>query len=296
MNEFRSLLFAPGSQRRMMAKAMESDADALVFDLEDAVAASALDDARRAVAEMLREPGGPPRFVRVNHPSTGRMEADLAATVGPHLYGVMLPKAETADEIRHLDALLAREERRVGRPAGSIVLLPLVESCRGIHFCYDMATASARIPGMVFSSGEQGDFMADVDGVWTPDGQAMMYARGRLVCETRAAGHSWPVDGVWMNLDDDAGLRRECELARSLGFQAKMAIHPKQVATINDIFTPSAEDVEHSRRLVTAFRESEAAGVGAFRYEGMLVDKANIVRAERILKRSDALAASDRCR
>jgi citrate lyase subunit beta/citryl-CoA lyase len=276
-----------------MEKARRSAADALIFDLEDAVAPQRRQEARKHVAALLTEAGGPPVFVRVNHPSTGEMEADLDAVVSANLYGVVLPKAETREEVERLDRALGQREKQIGREIGSIAVLPLVESCRGIHFTYDMATASPRVLGMVFSSGEAGDFMADLEGVWTQDGQAMFYARSKLVCETRAAGLSWPIDGVVMNLSDESILRSECELARRLGFQAKMAIHPKQLPLINEIFTPSAAEVEYSQRLVDAFREARDAGTGAFSYQGMMIDKANIARAERTLARARAVSGAD---
>lgn len=291
MSIFRSLLFAPGSAPDKMEKATRSAADAVIFDLEDAVAPQERVQARKNVAALLAQPGGPAAFVRVNHPSTGEMEADLDAAVTTELYGVILPKAETREEVERLDRALAERERQVGREVGSTVVLPLVESCRGIHFSYDMATASRRVVGLAFSSGEAGDFMADLEGVWTPDGQAMFYARSKLVCETRAAGLSWPVDGVVMNLADEATLRGECELARRLGFQAKLAIHPKQLPVINEIFTPTAAEIDYSQRVVDAFREAQAAGTGAFVYEGMMIDKANIARAQRTLARAKAVSA-----
>jgi citrate lyase subunit beta/citryl-CoA lyase len=277
----------------MMEKARSSAADALIFDLEDAVAPQRRDEARREVTASLGESGGPPVLVRVNHPSTGEMDADLDAAVTANLCGIMLPKAETPDEVLRLDRALEVREKRIGREVGSIKILPLVESCRGIHFTYEMAIASPRVMGMVFSSGEAGDFMADLEGVWTPDGQAMFYARSKLVCETRAAGLTWPVDGVVMNLSDETILRGECEIARRLGFQAKIAIHPKQLAVINEIFTPSAEDLEYCRQVIAAFREARSAGVGASVYQGMMIDQANVARAERMLARAGEASSSN---
>lgn len=286
MIALRSLLFSPGSSRAMLEKAKRSGADALIFDLEDAVSASRLGEARANVAAALAGPDLPPVFVRVNHPSTGEMDADLDAAVAASCYGVVLPKAETADEIVRLDAALSRREEQRGLRRGAIVVLPLIESGRGLHFAYEIATASARVVGLAFSSGEAGDFMADIEGRWTPDGLAMLYPRSKTVCDTRAAGLTWPVDGVVMNLADDDALERECRLARTLGFQAKMAIHPGQLATIHRIFSPSPDEVTYSLGLIAAYHEAAAGGQGAFRYQGMMVDKANIVGAQRTLARA----------
>lgn len=132
--------------------------------------------------------------------------------------------------------------------------------------------------------------MVDLGGRWTPGGEAFLYPRSKLVCDARAAGIGWPLDGVFMNLRDDEALRRECRLARALGYTGKMAIHPRQIPVIHETFTPSEMEVEYSRGLVAAFREAEAGGQGAVQFRGMMVDYANVKRAERILALTDFLS------
>jgi citrate lyase subunit beta / citryl-CoA lyase len=299
MAVIRSLLFAPGSRPDMMAKAKRSGADSLIFDLEDAVAPSARDAAREAVAAALDDtapddgpdaldddaPATPPVFVRVNHPSTGELEADLDAVVGAGPFGIVLPKTETAAEVATLDTAIGHRDQRAGHAPGSIVILPLVESCLGLRFAYEIARASPRVVGLAFSSGEEGDFMADLDGQWTPGGEAMLYPRSKLICDARASGLDWPVDGVFMQIDDEAALVEECRLARRLGFAAKMAIHPRQLAAIHAAFTPTAEEIADARGLLAAFEDAQASGSAAFRYQGLMVDKANVRRAEQVLAR-----------
>lgn len=286
MIAFRSMLFSPGSRADMMDKAKRSGADSLIFDLEDAVAEGERVTARSAVTAALSTGASPPTFVRVNHPSTGQMEHDLDAVVSGRPFGVVLAKAEQCSDVVALDEALTARESHAGQQVGSIAILPLVESCRGLRTSYDMATVSSRIVGMAFSSGEDGDFMADLDGQWTRGGEAMLYPRSKLVCETRAAGLSWSVDGVFMNLDDDDALLEECRLARRLGFTAKMAIHPRQLAAIHEVFTPTADEVARSEDLLAAFEDAEEAGTGAFRHRGMMVDKANVRRARQVLARA----------
>jgi citrate lyase subunit beta/citryl-CoA lyase len=287
----RSLLFAPGSNPRMLSKACGSVADAVILDLEDAVAPSARADARSAVAAVIDENSGRPGiFVRVNHPSTGLMEADLDITVRPGLFGVVLPKTDSPSDVARLDESLAEREARAHLPVGSIAILPLVESCRGLHDGYEIARQSPRIVGMAFSSGEAGDFMSDLGGQWTQDGVAMLYPRSKLVCDTRAAGLSWPVDGVVMNLADVSVLESECRLARRLGYQAKMAIHPKQLDVIHAVFTPTADEIEAGLAVVRAHEAAQAKGTGAFSLGGMMVDQANVERAKRILARAEAIS------
>lgn len=288
----RSLLFVPGSNPRMLRKARSSGADSLIIDLEDAVAPGARDAARAAVAAALDDDGdGPPTFVRVNHPSTGLMETDLDAAVCPNLFGVVLPKADSPEDVAVLDAALTEREERAGAQMGSVVILPLVESCQGLRVAYEIARHSPRVVGLAFSSGEMGDFMADLGGQWTREGEAMLYPRSKLLCETRAAGLSWPVDGVVMNLADTSVLESECRLARRLGYQAKMAIHPGQLDVIHAVFTPSEAEIEESRVVLRAHEAAQAEGTGAFRLDGIMVDQANVVRAKRILARAEAIAS-----
>jgi citrate lyase subunit beta/citryl-CoA lyase len=294
LGPFRSLLFGPGIRADLMQKGRASGADVRILDLEDSVPADRKAEARRLVAAELDVGEGAPAIVRVNHVATGEMEADVEAVVTRALGGIVLPKTETPDEVLRLDAALAAREEHAGLPVGSIPVFPLIESCLGLHHCYAIAAASPRVGGMVFSSGGEGDFMVDLQGRWTPAGEAFLYPRSKLVCETRAAGVDTPIDGVFMDLEDPEGLKRESELARNMGFVAKLAIHPKQVPVINQAFTPTEAEVEYSTGLVAAFREAEAAGRAAVAYRGTMVDYANVKLAERILALSRLWADSPR--
>ncbi|MFP6871440.1 MAG: CoA ester lyase [Nitrospinota bacterium] len=288
MRRFRSFLFSPGIRPEMMEKAPRSGADALIFDLEDSVPRGRRAEAREYAAEALARGGNPPVFVRVNHPATGEMEKDLEVTVSGGAYGVILPKVERAGDIARMDAVLSALEAREGFSPGRVLVVPLIESCRGLHFTYEIATASRRVQAMAFSSGEEGDFMVDIGGRWTPEGEAFLYPRSKLVCESRAAGIEYPIDGVFMNLADEAALLRECHLARNRGFTGKMAIHPNQISAIHSVFTPSAEEIEYSRGLIEAFHAAEENGKAAVRFRGMMVDYANLKRAENVLALADS--------
>jgi citrate lyase subunit beta/citryl-CoA lyase len=167
--------------------------------------------------------------------------------------------------------------------------LPLVETCLGLRNTFDIARASPRVSGMALASAEQGDFMVDLGGRWTPRSLALAYPRSKLVVDARAAGLQWLVDGVFMNLKDTDALREECLIARELGFVGKMAIHPTQVGVMHAVFSPTAQEIAYARGLLAAFREGEARGVGAVKYEGMMVDYANVRLAERTLSLADSL-------
>jgi citrate lyase subunit beta/citryl-CoA lyase len=286
MKMFRTLMFAPCARPELMAKAQDSQADALIFDLEDSVPLQAKDQARQNLTQVLAQGLKKPAFVRVNHPRAGDTRADLAA-IGQrpvaNLMGIILPKAELASDIESVVADLEALEARAGWASGTLKILPLVETCLGLRNTYELARASSRVCGMSLASAEQGDFMVDLGGRWTPSSMALAYPRSKMVVDARAAGLSWLVDGVFMNLKDTQALRTESLLARELGFVGKMAIHPTQVDVMHEVFSPSAEEIRHARGLLEAFRAAEAQGIGAVRYEGMMVDYANVRLAERTL-------------
>ena len=286
MNLYRTLLFAPCARPELMAKAQDSQADALIFDLEDSVPEQTKPQARLNVREALAQGLRKPVFVRINHPRAGDSQADLdalSAAPSAHLVGVILPKAEQAADIEALAKQLDALEARSGLPRGHLKILPLVETCLGLRHTHDMAKSSDRVCGMSLASAEQGDFMVDLGGRWTPSGLALAYPRAKMVVDARAAGLSWLVDGVFMNLADLQALENECLLARELGFVGKMAIHPTQIDAMHRVFSPSEAEIEYARGLLAAFRAAEAQGIGAVRYRGMMVDYANVRLAERTL-------------
>jgi citrate lyase subunit beta/citryl-CoA lyase len=276
-------LFAPGSRADLIAKARTSGADALIYDLEDSVAPTAKAEARRNVHAALAAAGSVPVYVRVNHPETGDTRADIDALAAGRVEGIVLPKAEHAQDIARVAQLLAAAERRLALAEGALAIVPMIETCRGLRNAHDIATASPRVRGIALASAEEGDLMADHGGRWTPGGDAMAYPRGHLVCEARAAGVTWLIDGVFMQFNDADALRRECALARNVGYTAKMAIHPRQLDAIHAVFTPSEAEIDHASELLAAFRAAEAQGSGAIRFRGMMVDAANAKRAERTL-------------
>jgi citrate lyase subunit beta/citryl-CoA lyase len=284
---FRTLLFAPGSRPELLAKAQAGNADALIFDLEDSVPANAKDQARSNVAEALAAGLRKPMYLRINNPRAGDFRRDLAvlqqAASLANVMGVIVPKADDAQDVQAVASVLVDIEGQGKAPAGSLAIVPLIETCLGLRNTFELCRASPRVVGIALASAEQGDFIVDLGGRWTPSSMALAYPRSKMVVDARAAGIQWIVDGVFMNLKDLAALRSECELARELGCTGKMAIHPTQVEVMHEVFSPRAEDVEYAQGLVAAFREGEARGVGAVQYRGMMVDYANVRLAERTL-------------
>lgn len=290
---YRTLLFAPGSRPELLAKAQLGDADAMIFDLEDSVPLNAKDEARKNIADALAAGLKKPMFLRISNPRAGDFLADLQVLANAsslvNVAGVVLPKADDADDIQAVAKALKDVEAKHNMQEGTLSILPLIETCLGLRNGFDIAKASPRVIGMALASAEQGDFMVDLGGRWTPRSLALAYPRSKLVVDARAAGVQWLVDGVFMNLKDTDMLREECLIARELGFVGKMAIHPTQVDVMHTVFSPSELEVAYARGLIAAFRDGEARGVGAVKYEGMMVDYANVRLAERTLALAGAL-------
>jgi len=290
---YRTLLFAPGSRPELLSKAQLGDADSMIFDLEDSVPLNAKDEARKNIADALVAGLKKPMFLRISNPRAGDFLADLKvladATSLVNVAGIVLPKADDADDIQTVAKALKDVEAKHSIQEGTLSILPLIETCLGLRNGFDIAKASPRVIGMALASAEQGDFMVDLGGRWTPRSLALAYPRSKLVVDARAAGVQWLVDGVFMNLKDTDMLREECLIARELGFVGKMAIHPTQVDVMHTVFSPSEAEVAYARGLLEAFREGEARGVGAVKFEGMMVDYANVRLAERTLSLAGAL-------
>ena len=290
---YRTLLFAPGSRPELLSKAQLGDADAMIFDLEDSVPLNAKDEARKNIADALAAGLKKPMFLRISNPRAGDFLADLQVLANAsslvNVAGVVLPKADDADDIQAVAKALKDVEAKHNMQEGTLSILPLIETCLGLRNGFDIAKASTRVIGMALASAEQGDFMVDLGGRWTPRSLALAYPRSKLVVDARAAGVQWLVDGVFMNLKDTDMLREECLIARELGFVGKMAIHPTQVDVMHTVFSPSELEVAYARGLIAAFRDGEARGVGAVKFEGMMVDYANVRLAERTLALAGAL-------
>ena len=289
---YRTLLFAPGSRAELLTKAQLGAADAMIFDLEDSVPLNAKEEARKNVQQALALGLKKPMYLRISNPRAGDYLADLGVLANQSLVnvaGVALPKADDAQDIETVSKALQEIEIKAGVAVGSLSILPMIETCLGLRNSFDIAKSSKRVSGMALASAEEGDFMVDLGGRWTPRSLALNYPRSKLVVDSRAAGLEWIVDGVFMNLKDTQMLREECLIARELGFVGKMAIHTTQVDVMHEVFSPSAEEIEYARGMIAAFREGEARGVGAVKYQGMMVDYANVRLAERTLALVEAL-------
>jgi citrate lyase subunit beta/citryl-CoA lyase len=285
MTRLRSLLFVPGNIAGMLAKAEQANADVLVPDMEDSVPDAEKANARATMAACLpRLAAGRALVVpRVNSLATGWIEQDLEAVVGPHISGISVGKIDDAGDLSMVSNLLTKLEGRAGIAAGRLKLIPWIETARAIVHCYEICTASQRIVGAAFGAE---DYTHDLGIERRDDESQLAYARATLCTAARAAGVA-ALDTPYFKFRDLDGLRSTSLAAKDLGFRGRFAIHPDQVATINECFSPSAAEIEHARRVVAAFEEAEQQGRGSTSLDGRVIDVPVVKRARALLASLD---------
>lgn len=283
----RSLLFVPGSRRQWLPKALGSGADGLVLDLEDAVPPAEKAAAREAVGELIAAHGHEkPLLTRINDLSSSQALADLQAVVRPGLTGVMVPKIVSASEVALVDRLLTWLEQDRGIPEGSTVIVPVLETALALRRAYEIGAASPRTAYMGAACGKGGDMERAIGYRWTPGGMESLAYRSRALVDIRASGAQHPMLGVWTSVDDLDGLHAFASQVRDLGYEGMVAIHPKQVPVINEVFSLSAEEVGYYQGLIDAMTAAESDGQAAATYRGQMVDIAMAKTARERLARS----------
>jgi citrate lyase subunit beta/citryl-CoA lyase len=286
----RSLLFAPGDHARRVEKCLTLPADAVVLDLEDAVAVTGKVAARTRVLEALRQPRRPRAYVRVNALGTEWSYGDFVAVVSAGLDGIVLPKAESASDLLTAEWLLSALERERGLPVGGIDLIPIIETALGWSRLGAIARSDTRVRRLAFGAG---DFTLDLGITWSSEETELLSYRNAFVVESRAAGIEPPIDTVWVDLPDTDAFGRSAERARALGFQGKLCIHPDQVPVVNRVFRPGDAEAAHARRVVEAFAEAQQQGFAAIRVDGRFVDYPIVDQARRLLARVAAIDAAE---
>lgn len=291
----RSLLFTPGSNEKMLSKAPASGADAALFDLEDSVAPDMKEKARPMVLQAIKETaaakGGPPAItVRVNDTTTGLLEGDLETIVCPELDAIKLAMTNTAADIRTADAILTRLENERGLEPESIGIIALIETALGLYNTFDICKAANRVVGIGIGSAEGGDMSNDLGCEYRSDGQTLLYTRSKALADSRAAGVPFPTDGPFTRFKDPDGCRADAIHARELGYVGKAAIHPNQVAILNEVFSPDPERVAYLREMIEVYYEAERAGAGAVSFHGRMIDIAMVKDGERVIAFADAIA------
>ena len=279
----RSKLFVPGSRPELFEKAMASPADALSFDLEDAVSESRKDEARRVVAAFLAgAEAGKVIVVRVNAPGTSQHASDMEAVAVPRTDLVNLPMIEEADAVAAAGALLDRTDR-----AGRIRLLVNIETPRGLRRAAALAAAHPRVAGLQVGYGD----LFEPHGIDRMDRAALDHVRLAVRLAAAEAG-VFAIDGAYANVTDMDGYRAECEAARRVGYAGKSCIHPSQVALANAGFMPGTAEVARARRIVQAAGDAEERGVGAYMVDGRMVDGPFVAGARAVIALADRVASN----
>ena len=290
MRSLQAVLFAPGNKERMLAKALESGADAVIFDLEDSVPIAAKVEARALVARAIAGVAAagaagsrPTIWVRVNNAATGLLADDLAAVVRPGLDAVLLPKVESRAEVQAVAAVLERQESATGMKAGAVEIVLQIESALGVYACFDLIKASPRVASITIGTARDGDLQTDLGCAWSIEGPELLYARSKVLLDARAAGIVNPLDGVFSDLGDEEGLLKDSRLSARLGYVGRTVIHPRQIAPVRRAYAVPEEELVYYRQVVTEFEAGEKAGTAAITVNGKMVDYAMYQRARRVL-------------
>jgi citrate lyase subunit beta/citryl-CoA lyase len=279
-------MYVPGNKVDWMRKAPRYGADALILDLEDSVPEAHKAEARRLVRTMLEELGaaGQTLFVRVNRLETGLTGEDLEAVTCPHLYGIILPKVQEPGDVAEVDILLKFFERKAGMEIGSICIDPGLETAQGIRHAYDIATASDRVAHMGGSGGKGGDTARSIGFQWTPEGLETLFLKSKVLVDSRAAGVPYPLSGGWMDIHNLDGLRLLATQLKQLGYTGMHVIHPSHVPVVNEVFTPTREEIAHWQGLIKAMEARRQEGSAAVTYAGDMVDVAHEETARAMLQ------------
>jgi citrate lyase subunit beta/citryl-CoA lyase len=293
MSVYRTFLFAPGNHPRRVEKALGLDADAVILDLEDACPIAEKVATRSVVVAACQRPRQGLAYVRVNAATTEFGYGDIVAVVQKGVDGVILPKLEMVDEIRAVEWVIGNLERERGLAAGSIDVIPIIETAKGMANIRAITAAGTRVRRIAFGAG---DFTLDLAMEWSRAEAELLPYRSECVLASRAAGIEAPLDTVWVDLKDAEGFRNSTRHIKGLGFQGKMCIHPDQVAVANEILAPTAAEVEWCRKAVAAFEAAEKAGSASIQLEGKFIDYPIVYRARRVLETAQRIAARGKVR
>lgn len=289
----RAAHFVPGANEKMLNKSLETEADALILDLEDAVTPENKDSARVTVSDWLEHVdfGRQERVVRVNPLGSPWFERDVEETMGHPPDSYLIPKVNNANEVAEIDATIREHERSFGHTEGAVKLLILgTETPQGFLNIGDLA-ANPRVDALTWGAE---DLSAAIGSRANrnPDGSYLpIFEHARVMCLLAAtAWDKQPLDTVFVDFNDPSGLRSECLESANMGYTGKITIHPNQIDIVNECFTPSPAEVSEAKELLDLFAAKEAEGVMAFSFKGQMVDVPHLTRAKKIVEMSEALA------
>jgi len=286
LGPLRTALFVPGNRPDRVDKAVKTSADAVIIDLEDAVALTEKETSRSKVRDKILEHAERKIIVRVNSLDSPFFEGDLAEVITGNLAGLMVPKVESAAHVREINENLLKVEKEKGMVEGSVSIIPLIESASAVQNIFWIATEKtepSRIYCVAFGAA---DYTLDMGIEITKEGAELSYPRSRIAVASRAAGIAPPLDTPFMiDLKDMEALKLDAGRAKQLGFQGKLCIHPNQIEPCHAIFSPTKEEMFYAERVVQVFEEAEKEGSAAIQLDGKFIDYAVVERARRILNR-----------
>ena len=286
MHSRRALLYMPGDDRRKIEKASTLGVDSICMDMEDGVAMNKKGEARAVIAQAMRDLdfGTSERCIRINSLGSGLEKYDLAAALTTNPDAIVVPKIESARQVRWLSDHIETHERASNKQIGKIRLLVGVETAKGILNLKEIVDADKRLEAIIFG-GE--DYAASVGAVRTKEATELLYARQATV--TACAAHDLQaIDIVFIDFKDLEGLRAEAEQGARFGFSGKQIIHPNQLSVVQEAFTPSDSAIDYARRIVESFESSQKAGKGAYALDGKMIDMPLLKNAQKVLERAKA--------
>ena len=283
----RSMLFLPGNNPNMLINGNCLGADAVIFDLEDAVAPAEKDAARILVRNTMRymDFRGCEIIVRVNSVDTPFWKEDLDAILPENPGLILLPKTGSTSDVLEADAYMTALEEKLGFEKNTVGLMPLIETAMGVENAFQIASASKRVKAL-FLGAE--DLTADLQCKRTKEGREIEYARTRLVVAARAAGVD-VYDTPFTDVNDDEGIWTDAKLAKALGFNGKASISPRHVEVINSVFSPTEAEIEYAYEVMDAIELAKRQGKGAIALHGKMIDAPIVARAQRTIDMANAL-------
>ncbi len=286
----RSALFVPGNRPDRVEKALASGADLVVVDLEDAVPFSQKQEARGMVKAKILEHRGQRLCVRVNSTGSGLITQDLQSIVVKGLQLIMLPKVEGPADLLQVNRHLLEMEKNAHMSPGSIRTIALIESALGIEKIFDIASTRGEPQRLLTMAFGAADFTLDLGIDMTPEATELLFPRARMAIACRAAGLAPPIDSPYMiDIRDTEGLVADATMAKSLGFQGKLCVHPAQVSPCNAVFSPSERELDHAVRIIDAYEQTLSEGHSVVELDGKFIDPPVVERAKRTLLLAKAI-------
>ena len=291
MDYFRSLLFVPGNQPKMLEKAATFYPDVFIPDMEDSVAENDKDDAREIVSEHIEllSSEGVPVIPRLNSLDSGFFEKDLNAVISKGVYGISVGKINSTRDIDKVEEILKTAERNAGIEVGTLNLIPWIETANAIIGCHSILTHSNRICASAFGAE---DFTNDMGIERRGDDKDISFAKNYMSIASRAAGVP-ALDTPFFGFKDPDALRSNSILSKSIGYKGKFAIHPAQIDVINESFTPGANEIEHARRVIEVFEQSASQGRGSTSLDGLVIDVPVVKRAQALIETAERFKKDD---